>query len=97
MLSSVTGIWLVLGIATMGMLAFLIGNAIDRLINENGFGPVGNAIVITAGFFLSIYLANRHGIRFRGLEVACYFGIISAMGTLLTLTIIKKILRMVAA
>ena len=67
--------WLAIAVAVVGILAFILAMALNALMGEDGFGATGNAIVITAGFFLSILAANGLGYRMADLTLATVVGL----------------------
>ncbi|MCR5856495.1 hypothetical protein [Mesorhizobium sp. J428] len=89
MLSSLDTSSLVFAIAIVAILSLMLGMALDGLMQDDGFGPFGNMIVITAGFFLGIFAANRWGIRFGALEIAVATGLGGAFLALLLLSLAK--------
>lgn len=95
MLSNLHGGDLYLAVAVVAMLSFFIGLAVNAIMKEDGFGPVGNAVIVTAGFFLSIHFANEYGIRFRDVQFASVVGIAGSMSILFLLTSIKLYLNRV--
>lgn len=89
MLSSLDTSSLILAIAIVAILSLMLGMALDGVMQDDGFGPFGNMIVITAGFFLGILAANRWGIRFGELEIAVATGLGGAFLALLLLSLAK--------
>jgi hypothetical protein len=45
------------------------------IMADDGFGPFGNMILITVGFFASIFVANVHGISMGSLTFATAIGL----------------------
>lgn len=93
MLSKIPTEWLIMAIVTVALLSFIFGYALDRIMNEDGFGPTGNMVVMTVGFFLGIYLANAYGIRFRQLDMGIGAGVIGGFAALTLLTLFKALLN----
>jgi hypothetical protein len=92
MLMKVDASWLMMAVATVSMLSYMISLGFDALMKGDGFGPIGNAILITGGFFLSIYVGNMQGLRFESVSEASMVGIGGAFGILLVLTLAKAAL-----
>lgn len=84
--------WLLMAVATVAMLSYMISLGLDALMKGDGFGPIGNAVLITGGFFLSIYVGNWRGVRFDSLPEATMVGVGGAFGLLLVLTLAKAML-----
>jgi uncharacterized membrane protein YeaQ/YmgE (transglycosylase-associated protein family) len=89
MLSSLDTSSLLFAVAFVAIVSLLLGTVLDGVMQDDGFGPFGNMIIITAGFFLGIFAANRWGIRFTELEVAVATGLGGASVTLLALSLAK--------
>lgn len=81
--------WLAFAFVMVALFSFALGAAIDGLIGEDGFGPTGNAIVITAGFFLGVFAVNSYGISLRDPSLATAAGLGGAFVTLMMLALLK--------
>lgn len=81
--------WMMMAIAVVAILSFIFGMALDSLLGSEGFGPIGNTIVVTAGFFLGIYVANSYGIRFHDLKMAVATGLCGAFASLGIVAVVK--------
>lgn len=81
--------WLMGAVATVGVLAFFFGSALDAIMREDGFGSTGNTIVFTAGFFVAIIAANTWGINLRDLKLAVGFGLGGAFSLVSILALLK--------
>ena len=44
-------------------------------MREDGFGPTGNMLLFTVGFFLAVIIANTYGINLRDLKLAVAWGL----------------------
>lgn len=89
MLSSLDTSSLMFAITIVAILSLMLGMALDGVMHDDGFGPFGNMVIITAGFFLGIFAANRWGFRFSELEVAVATGLGGAFVALFTLSLAK--------
>ena len=67
--------WLMMAVASVMVMAFFFGSALDAIMKEDGFGPTGNMILFTAGFFMAIIVANSNGINLRDLTLAAAYGL----------------------
>lgn len=85
--------WLMMAIATVAMLSYMLSLGLDALMKGDGFGPLGNAILIGGGFFLTILLGNTYGVRFRTLPEATLIGLGGAFSAFIVLTFIKAVLN----
>jgi hypothetical protein len=93
MLSKLDPAWLMMAIATVGVLSYFFGSALDALMRDDGFGSFGNAIIIAGGFFLAIIAANYQGYNLRQLHLAIMVGLFGAFLTLTSLTLIRALVR----
>jgi len=89
MLSSLDAGTLGMAVALVGILSLIFGMVLESLVGEDGFGPIGNTIIITAGFFAGIYAANRWGIRFSDLNLAVATGLAGGFVALSLLCVAK--------
>ena len=89
MLSNLDAGWLVMAVAMVAILFFMFGMALDALIADDGFGPIGNMVVLTAGFFLAIVGANWQGYTFGELLYAMLFGLSGAFACFSALALAK--------
>jgi hypothetical protein len=64
-----------MAVASVMVMAFFFGSALDAIMKEDGFGPTGNMVLFTAGFFLAIIVANSNGINLRDLTRAAAYGL----------------------
>ena len=53
--------WLMMAVASVAVLAFFFGSALDAIMREDGFGPTGNMLLFTFGFFTAVIIANTYG------------------------------------
>lgn len=81
--------WLMMALASVTVMGFFFGSIMDAIMADDGFGPFGNMILITVGFFASIFVANVHGISMGNLTFAMGTGLSGAFLTLAALALIK--------
>ena len=67
--------WLMMAIAFVAVMAFFFGAALDVIMKDDGFGPIGNMLLFTAGFFGAVLIANGYGIMLRDLRLAVAWGL----------------------
>ncbi|MDN5926593.1 MAG: hypothetical protein L0I29_05920 [Hyphomicrobiales bacterium] len=89
MLMNLDPTWMMMAVAVVAILSFIFGMALDGLLGAEGFGPIGNTIVVTAGFFLGIFAANAYGIQFYDLKMAVAAGLCGAFVSLGILAAVK--------
>lgn len=76
-------------VATVGVLSLVLGMVMNAILQSDGFGAVGNALILGAGFMLGIYAANWHGIRLTNLPAAAGIGLAGAFASVALLAILK--------
>jgi len=84
--------WLVMAVVVVGILSFILSLALNAIMGEDGFGPTGNAFIITAGFFLSVFVANHLGYRLTDLRSAIAVGMSGAFFCLTVLALAKALI-----
>ncbi len=89
MLTNLDPTWMMMAFVIVAILSFIFGMALDGLMGSEGFGPIGNTFVVTAGFFLGIFAANLYGIHFYDVKMAVATGLCGAFGSLAVLAAIK--------
>lgn len=91
MLWNLSFIWLAIAIASVVILSFLLGLCLDAIMGPDGFGAVGNTVLLVAGFFLTISLFNHYGYTFPDLTRATAYGIAGSFATVSVLAVAKAI------
>lgn len=84
--------WLFIALVVVGILSFILAVALNAIMGDDGFGATGNALVMTAGFFLSIILANSLGYNLREVKLAMLVGLAGTFGLLFVLAAAKAAL-----
>ena len=52
MLEKLDFAYLLLALAVIGMLSFLIGNAINSILKQDSYGAIGNTAIMACGFLI---------------------------------------------
>ncbi len=81
--------WLLMAVASVGVMAFFFGSALDAVMMDDGFGPVGNMVLFTLGFFGAVYMANIYGIPLHDMKRASATGLGGAFSLIAVLAIFK--------
>ena len=81
--------WLMMAIAMVAVIAFFFGSALDAIMREDGFGPTGNMLLFTVGFFLAVIIANTYGINLRDLKLAMAWGLGGAFSMVSAMALAK--------
>jgi hypothetical protein len=84
--------WLMMGVAGVIVMALFFGSALHAIMQEDGFGPIGNMVLFTAGFFITIVAANSWGINLRDVTRAVATGLGGAFVVIAVLAILKGVL-----
>lgn len=95
MLMKLDTVWLIFALAGVAMLSYLFSIGLSALLRDAGFGVIGNALIVIAGFFGGIYLSNIYGIRFQELLPAIIHGLVGAFILLFILMMAKLALNRV--
>lgn len=72
---------------------YFLGTFLHEIVGAEGFGIVGNAVVLTSGVFLGLYVSAEYGIPQRDYPLLAICGIAGAFATLVTLIVTKMGLR----
>jgi hypothetical protein len=86
--------WLMMALASVAVMAFFFGSALHAIMREDGFGPTGNMLLFTVGFFAAVIIANTYGISLRDLKVAVGYGLGGAFALVSSLALVKAGLRL---
>ncbi len=88
-LDTTTQIYLFFAVA---ILSFFIANTMDGVLGDDGFGIMGNQMVIMAGFYLGLLLAKRYHFPIHDFAHMAVAGLVGAFVSLLVLSVSKAIL-----
>ncbi len=88
-LDTTTQIYLFFAVA---ILSFFIANTMDGVLGEDGFGVLGNQMIVMAGFYLGVLLARRYHVPVHDFAHMAVAGLVGAFVSLLILSISKAIL-----
>lgn len=81
--------WLMMAIAFVAVMAFFFGAALDAIMKDDGFGPTGNMLLFTVGFFVAVMAANAYGITLRDMKLAVGWGLGGAFALISVLAVVK--------
>lgn len=84
--------WLMMAVASVIVMALFFGSALHAIMRDDGFGPIGNMVLFTAGFFIAIAAVNSWGVNLRDLTRAMATGLGGAFVVIATLAILKGVL-----
>jgi len=89
MLKNIDTSWLMMAFAAVSILSYIFSLGLDALMKRDGFGPIGNAAVMTVGFFLALFGGNAYGIRFYTFSEGVIAGLIGAFALFSVLAVLK--------
>ncbi|MGL4405442.1 MAG: hypothetical protein ACRCT6_06755 [Notoacmeibacter sp.] len=92
MLAKLTAFWLTMAVTVVAVCSYFVALTVDGVFGKDGFGTIGNMVVLTAGFFGGIAVYERLGYYMHTLQTATLVGIGSALLTFITLALLKLIL-----
>jgi hypothetical protein len=76
----------------VGILSFFIANTMDGVLGDDGFGILGNQMIVMAGFYLGLLVAKHYHFPLRDFAHMAVAGLTGAFVSLLVLSISKAIL-----
>jgi hypothetical protein len=91
MIWDVDATWLLMAFGAVFALSYMLTLMLESSLGGEGFGPFGNAALITVGFFLGITTANYQGISISELKFALMIGLTGAFALTLTTFLIRGI------
>lgn len=91
MIWNVDGSWLLMAFAVVAGISYMLVLLMEASIGSEGFGPFGNATLITAGFFLGIAGANYQGFSFPELKYAMMAGLCGSFVLMFVMMLIRGI------
>lgn len=89
MLANLDASSIVFAVTSVAIFGYVLGTMLDGMVGEDAFGTTGNMIVITAGFFLGIFVANKLGFRFPDPLIGICVGLCGAFIALWVLSVLK--------
>lgn len=92
MLGKLPFFWLMMSVSTVAVISYFISLMIDGVFGKDGFGTIGNMVVLTGGFFLGLIVAEKLRYAVHGLQMATFVGLAGALATFLVLAILKLII-----
>ena len=92
MLSKLSVFWLGFAVVTVGVISYFLALMIQGVFGKDGFGTIGNMVVLTAGFFGGIVVYERLGYYLNNFQVSTYVGVGGALITFLILAFCKMII-----
>ena len=91
-LSKLSANWLFFAIVTVAVISYFVALTIDGVFGKDGFGTIGNMIVLTTGFFGGMIVYEKLGYYLSSFQISTYVGVGGALLTFMTLAFLKLIL-----
>ncbi|MDN2579793.1 hypothetical protein [Aquibium sp. ELW1220] len=82
--------WLFMAVSVVTILSFILSMGLSAVVGRDGVGPTPMTVIITGGFFGSIYLLNLYGVRLSNLQEASFAGLVGAFIVLMTVLVLKS-------
>lgn len=92
MLSKLSFYWISFAVITVGVCSYFIALTIDGVFGKDGFGTIGNMVVLTFGFFGGIIVYERLGYYLTNFQISTFVGVGGALLTFVTLAFLKMML-----
>lgn len=73
--------------------SFFLASAMNGVLGRDGFGVIGNMVVIATGFYLGLWLGRYYGFSIRNFEVGVLVGLVGSFLSLLSLSVMKALLN----
>jgi hypothetical protein len=80
---------LMMSITVVSVLSYFVSLSINGIFGRDGFGTIGNMVVLTFGFFGTFMVAEYFAYPIRGLQMHTFFGVAGALTTFTVLAILK--------
>jgi hypothetical protein len=91
-LSKLSAYWLSFAVITVGVISYFVALTIDGVFGKDGFGTIGNMVVLTTGFFGGMIVYEKAGYYLSSFQVSTFVGVGGALFTFMTLAFLKLIL-----
>lgn len=91
-LSKLSIFWLGFAVVAVAVISYFVALTIDGVFGKDGFGTIGNMVVLTAGFFGGIIAYERLGYYLTNFQISTFVGVGGALLTFMVLALLKLIL-----
>ncbi len=91
-LSKLSIFWLSFAVVAVAVISYFVALTIDGVFGKDGFGTIGNMVVLTTGFFGGVIVYERLGYYLSNFQVSTFVGIGGALLTFVVLAFLKLIL-----
>jgi hypothetical protein len=91
-LMKLSGFWLGMAVVCVGVCSYFIALTIDGVFGKDGFGTIGNMVVLSLGFFGGIVAYERAGYYLSNMQFSTFVGIAGALLTFTFLALFKVVI-----
>ncbi len=85
-----TGIFLITVVSICG---FFLGHAMDGVLENEGFGPYGNMVIILAGFVGGVLVMRYFGFSIKDFRVGVTGGLLGSFAMLVSMVLTKNVMH----
>ncbi len=78
---------------TIALAGFFLAYAMNSVLGVDGFGLIGNQIILILGFYLGVSLGHHYGYNIKDFKIGVIAGLIGSFVVMLLLSIIKAFLN----
>lgn len=75
------------------LLSYFIASAMDGVMGQDGFGQLGNQLIVVSGFYLGVWTAHYYQFPVRDFTNAVIAGLCGAFVILLFMSLLKALLN----
>jgi hypothetical protein len=91
-LSKLSVYWLSFAVITVAVISYFVALTIDGVFGKDGFGTIGNMVVLTTGFFGGIIVYESLGYYLTSFQISTFVGVGGALATFMVMAFLKLIL-----
>lgn len=73
----------------IAVVAIVFGSILNSILGPDGFGPVGNAVILMAGFYIAVLAAKSQGLPMRDTTFAMATGMAGGFVCFVVLALLK--------
>jgi hypothetical protein len=78
-----------IAMCAVAVISIVFGAILNAILADDGFGPVGNAVVLMAGFYVAVFAAKWQGMPIRDTTFAMATGMGGGFACFALLAILK--------
>lgn len=78
-----------IALCAVAVISVVFGSILNAILQEDGFGPVGNALILLVGFYISVVVAKSQGLPMRDITLAMATGLGGGFACFALLALLK--------